>query len=105
MPNPPVLGITGRVAKLTADEIHQGLQTTPAWTLDGEAIRRTYQFADFPAAIRFVNRVAELAETAGHHPDIDIRWNRVTLSLSTHDEGGLTSRDFDLARRCDTVAA
>jgi len=61
---------------------------------EGATIARTYQFKDFPAAIQFVNAVAALAEQAWHHPDIDIRWNRVTLALTTHDAGGLTEKDL-----------
>ena len=68
-------------------------------------IRRTYRFKDFPAAMRFVNAVARRAEKAWHHPDIDIRWNQVTLVLTTHDAGGLTDKDFDLAAKCDRLAA
>jgi len=62
-----------------------------------------YVFKDLPAAIAFVSRVAKLAEKAWHHPDIDIRWNKVRLSLTTHDQGGLTEKDFDLAARCDKL--
>ncbi|MBU6402855.1 MAG: 4a-hydroxytetrahydrobiopterin dehydratase [Verrucomicrobia bacterium] len=89
------------MAKLTPNQIQTALAAVPAWSLRGQVIARTFAFQDFPAAIRFVNAVAELAEQAGHHPDIDIRWNKVTLTLSTHDQGGLTGKDFDLARRCD----
>jgi len=89
------------MAKLTAAEIKTALATVPEWKPSGNAIARTYQFKDFPGAILFVNAVAELAEEAAHHPDIDIRWNRVTLTLTTHDAGGLTEKDFALARKCD----
>ena len=83
--------------KLSAPEIKTALATVPDWKKQGRMIARTYQFKDFPAAIKFVNAVAELAEQAWHHPDIDIRWNRVTLTLTTHDAGGLTKKDFALA--------
>jgi 4a-hydroxytetrahydrobiopterin dehydratase len=63
-----------------------------------------FQFEDFPAAMKFVDAVAELAEQAWHHPDIDIRWNKVTLALTTHDAGGLTQKDFDLARQFDQLS-
>ena len=76
----------------------------PDWRKLGSRIRRTYLFKDFPAAIRFVNAVARRAEKAWHHPDIDIRWNKVTLTLTTHDQGGLTLKDFDLARECDRLS-
>ena len=90
--------------KLSAAEIKTALATVPDWKKKGAAIARTYQFKDFPAAIKFVNAVAELAEQAWHHPDIDIRWNKVTLALTTHDAGGLTEKDFDLARKFDALS-
>lgn len=74
------------------------------WTLNGNAIARTFLFKDFPAAMKFTNAVAELAEQEWHHPDIDIRWNKVTLTLSTHDAGGLTKKDFNLARQFDQLS-
>ena len=76
----------------------------PQWTRTGEIISRTFEFSDFVAAIKFVNAVAELAEQAQHHPDMDVRWNKVTLALTTHDAGGLTEKDFALARACDALA-
>jgi 4a-hydroxytetrahydrobiopterin dehydratase len=85
--------------KLTSAEIKTALDSVPDWGKKGAAITRTYQFKDFPAAIKFVNSVAKPAEKAQHHPDIDIRWNKVTLTLSTHDAGGLTKKDFDLAKQ------
>jgi 4a-hydroxytetrahydrobiopterin dehydratase len=90
--------------KLTAAEIKAALAAVPEWKQPGEMIVRTYQFKDFPAAIKFVNAAAELAEQAWHHPDIDIRWNKVTLTLTTHDAGGLTGKDFDLARKFDALS-
>jgi len=92
------------MAKLTSSEIKIALAGTPAWGRKGGAIRREFKFADFVAAMKFVNAVARAAEKANHHPDIDIRWNKVTLALSTHDEGGLTERDFALARKVDQLA-
>jgi len=68
------------------------------------AIARQFQFKEFPGSIQFVNQVAEAAEAAWHHPDIDVRWNKVYLVLTTHDEGGLTLKDFDLARSFDKIA-
>jgi len=91
------------MAKLTTAGIKTALATVPEWKLSGNAIARTYQFKDFPGAIVFVNAVAELAEQAWHHPDIDIRWNKVTLILTTHDAGGLTEKDFDLAEKFDRL--
>ena len=90
--------------KLTAAEIKTARATVPEWKQPGELIVRTYQFKDFPAAIKFVNAAAELAEQAWHHPDIDIRWNKVTLTLTTHDAGGLTKKDFYLARKFDALS-
>lgn len=85
--------------RLADDAVTRELATTPEWARDGEAIRRTWRFADFKAAMIFVNGVAALAEKANHHPDIAIRYNEVTLRLWSHDAGGLSARDFDLARR------
>jgi 4a-hydroxytetrahydrobiopterin dehydratase len=82
---------------LTESEIQERLSRVPGWERWGREIRRTWAFADFRAAMAFVNRVADLAEAAGHHPDIDVRYSKVTLVLSTHDAGGLTARDFALA--------
>jgi 4a-hydroxytetrahydrobiopterin dehydratase len=80
------------------------LDAHPEWALDGETITRTYRFADFNEAMGFVARVALAAEVADHHPDIDIRWNKVTLALSTHSEGDLTEKDIDLAAKFDSFA-
>ena len=77
----------------------------PQWTINGEEISRTFVFADFNEAMGFVNRVALAAEVADHHPDIDIRWNKVTLVLSTHDEGALTGKDTTLAVAFDGWAS
>jgi len=87
--------------KLTATQIRAALPKVRRWQKKGSVIHRTYQLKDFPAAIKFVNAVARLAEKAWHHPDIDIRWNQVTLRLTTHDAGGLTEKDFDLAGKFD----
>jgi 4a-hydroxytetrahydrobiopterin dehydratase len=90
--------------KLAASQIKAGLKTVPGWKKTGSSLSRTFAFESFRAAIRFVNTVARIAERAGHHPDIDIRWNKVTLTLTTHDAGGLTGRDFRLARQFDGTA-
>ena len=73
------------------------METVPGWENNGKEITRTYKFKDFVEALAFVNKVAGLAEAADHHPDIDIRWNKVRLTLSTHSAGGLTDKDFALA--------
>ena len=92
------------MAKLNSVQIKAALPRVPSWKKTDATIRRTYAFKDFLAAMKFVNRAARLAEKACHHPDIDIRWNRVTLVLSTHDEGGLTEKDFALAGKLDQAA-
>jgi 4a-hydroxytetrahydrobiopterin dehydratase len=89
--------------KLTSAQIKAALPSVPEWKKKSDSIARTYQFKDFPAAIKFVNAVAKPAEKANHHPDIDIRWNKVTLVLSTHDAGGLTEKDFSLAKQFDRL--
>ena len=90
--------------KLRPDQINAALATVPQWKKQAATISRTYVFKDFPAAIHFVTTVADLAEKAWHHPDIDVRWNRVTLTLTTHDQGGLTEKDFNLAKQFDGLA-
>ena len=91
------------MSKLNAAQIKTALSRLPEWTKRGRTIARTYQFKNFPAAIRFVNKVARVAEKAWHHPDIDIRWNKVALTLTTHDAGGLTQKDFKLAHAFDRL--
>jgi 4a-hydroxytetrahydrobiopterin dehydratase len=101
-PNAPTgLNQSANVKPLEASEIEAALPTVPEWEPIPGAIARTFQFEDFPTAIAFVDQIAKLAEAAGHHPDIDIRWNKVTLTLTTHDAGGLTEKDFALARQFD----
>ena len=90
--------------KLSTEKIKTALANAPDWKKKGVIITRTYQFKNFPVAIKFVNAIARLAEKARHHPDIDIRWNKVTLTLTTHDAGGLTEKDFDLARKFDALS-
>ena len=89
---------------LEADEIKKRLKKVPEWDHDKKAIERAFEFDDFTQAMDFVNAVSEIAEEEEHHPDIDIRYNKVVLRLSTHSEGGLTESDFDLAERIDTLA-
>ncbi|MCX8092156.1 MAG: 4a-hydroxytetrahydrobiopterin dehydratase [Verrucomicrobiae bacterium] len=90
--------------KLNSSQIRAALAAVPDWKKRGQAITRTFVFKDFAAAMKFVNAVARRAEKAWHHPDIDIRWNKVTLTLTTHSEGGLTEKDFELARQLDRLA-
>jgi 4a-hydroxytetrahydrobiopterin dehydratase len=87
---------------LTESEIEGHLARVPGWERRGREITRTWAFADFERSMAFVNRVAELAEAMNHHPDIDIRYSKVTLTLTTHDAGGLTARDFALAEQIGT---
>ena len=91
------------MALLTETEIERRLAKLHDWQRDGQRIRRTFELASFPSAIAFVNRVAGLAEEADHHPDIDIRYRRVTLTLSTHSAGGLTAKDTELAGKIDAL--
>jgi len=82
---------------LSSNEINHALTTIPDWRLERGALVRDFSFSDFREAMSFVNSVAAVAERAGHHPDIDIRYNKVSLALSSHDAGGITDRDFSLA--------
>lgn len=91
--------------KLTPPQMKAALSGVPQWCRRGTNIVRIFTFKDFVAAMKFVNAVARLAERNDHHPDMDIRWNRVTLALSTHSEGGLTEKDFALAAGVDRLAA
>jgi 4a-hydroxytetrahydrobiopterin dehydratase len=85
------------ITPLSPTERDEFLEGHPGWALDGETISRTFVFNDFVAAMGFVTSVAIAAERADHHPDIDIRWNKVTLTLSTHSAGALTTKDTSLA--------
>lgn len=84
-------------------EIQRELGSLPGWGRRGGTLVKTYTFATFPAGIEWVRRVADAAETMNHHPDIDIRYMKVTITLSTHDSGGITSKDIALARRIETL--
>lgn len=91
------------MAKLNEETIAERLDLLSGWTRNGEAITKTFRLPSFPAAIAFVTQLGFRAEAANHHPDIDIRYNKVTVTLSTHDAGGLTAKDFDLAAAADEV--
>lgn len=82
---------------LSDAEIRTALASLPGWMLEQGALSQTFEFADFLGSMAFVNHVALDAEAHGHHPDIDIRWNKVKLTLATHDVGGITRKDVDLA--------
>ena len=86
---------------LSTEESNALLRALPEWKIESGELVRSFQFKNFRAALAFVNRVGEPSEGAGHHPDSDIRYNRVRLGLTTHDAGGLTAKDFDLAARAE----
>jgi len=91
------------MATLSEPEIHKKLQQLPGWTRAGGNIEKQFTFKSFAPAVAFVNRVAEAAERANHHPDITINYNRVTMALSTHSAGGITQKDFDLAHEINRL--
>ncbi len=88
---------------LSEDEVQTRLASMTGWTREGDEIRRSWKLDSFVDAIAFVGRVADLAEAANHHPDIDIRYDRVVLSLSTHSAGGITEKDLRLAAQIDAL--
>ena len=90
--------------KLSASEAQQRIKGLSGWTLEGDAIKKQFTFTNFPEAVSFVNRLVPEAEAADHHPDILINYKRVTLTYSTHDEGGLTVKDFAGAQTADRLA-
>ena len=95
--------IMARRTLLSEAEIADRLKEIPQWSREGNAITRTWTFKDFPAALRFINKVGELAESMNHHPDIRNSWATVQLTLTTHDRGGLTHLDFELAKKIDAL--
>jgi 4a-hydroxytetrahydrobiopterin dehydratase len=88
---------------LTAKQVSLKLKAVRDWSKRVQTIHRTFKFEGFLKSMDFVNRIARKAQKINHHPDIDIRFNKVTLKLTTHDEGGITKKDFSLARQCDEV--
>lgn len=88
---------------LDSGEIKAWLKKLPEWELEKKHVERTFEFDDFTQAIDFVNSVAEIAEEEEHHPDLDIRFNKVRVHLTSHDKGGLTDRDFELAEKIDNL--
>ncbi len=89
------------MARLSEDQVTARLAELPEWERQGDEIVRSYQAPSFLEGIAFVRRLAELAEAANHHPDIDIRWRTVRIALTTHDDGGLSAKDFALAAQID----
>jgi 4a-hydroxytetrahydrobiopterin dehydratase len=92
------------MAVLTDAEIQQALASLDGWQRNGIAIQRVFRFPDFKAAMKFVNTIAEAAEQANHHPDIDIRYNTITVALVSHDSGGVTRRDVRMAETINKIA-
>jgi 4a-hydroxytetrahydrobiopterin dehydratase len=93
----------GCVALLSDAEIEERLAALPEWRRAGEAIGRTYECGDFVGSVNFVESMVGPAESLGHHPDLEISWDRVTVTISTHSEGGLTAADFELAAKLDAA--
>jgi 4a-hydroxytetrahydrobiopterin dehydratase len=92
------------MARLSDEEIDERLSRLVGWERDGDAIRKRFELDDFKGSVDFVNRLTPEAEGMNHHPDLEISWNTVTVSITTHSEGGLTANDFDLAGRIDRLA-
>jgi 4a-hydroxytetrahydrobiopterin dehydratase len=88
---------------LTSKQVSLHLKAVPNWLKRAQAIRRTFKFEGFLKSVAFVDRIAKKAQKSNHHPDINIRFNQVTLTLTTHDEGGITEKDFSVARQYDEV--
>lgn len=91
--------------KLSPQEVADRLTASPGWVADGDAIRKLYTFKSFPDAVAYVTRLAFDAEAADHHPDLQVSYRKVTVTWSTHSEGGVTTKDFDGARQSDMIAA
>jgi 4a-hydroxytetrahydrobiopterin dehydratase len=93
----------GRMPLLSEAEVESALAVLPGWSRSGDEIEKTFERASFADAIAFVVRIGFLAEAADHHPDLDIRWRRVRVALTTHDSGGLTANDTDLAMKIEEL--
>ncbi len=91
------------MALMADDEIDARLEHLEGWERSGDSIRKQFKLDDFVGSVEFVNRLVAPAEDMGHHPDLEISWNKVTVSLSTHSQGGLTEADFDLAARIEAI--
>lgn len=92
------------MARLSEEEIESGLEALEGWSRDGEAIAKEFERGDFMGSVGLVNEIAPVAEEMGHHPDLAISWDTVTVTITSHSEGGLTEADFELARRIDGLA-
>lgn len=95
----------GAVPPLSDEQIRTGLADLPGWERRDDEIEKVYELPSFADAIAFVTRVGFLAEKANHHPDLDVRWRKVRVALSTHSEGGITDKDLELARETESVAS
>jgi 4a-hydroxytetrahydrobiopterin dehydratase len=91
------------MAALNNEAVQQGLAKMPGWSYEGKELHKKFTFKSFLPGIEFVNKIAQAAESAGHHPDITINYNVVGIGLSTHSQGGVTEKDFDLARKVDQI--
>ena len=91
------------MAALSHEEIQQQMESLKGWSVESKELRKKFTFKSFLPGIEFVNKIAAVAESAGHHPDITINYNVVGIALSTHSEGGITDKDFDLAKKIDQV--
>ena len=92
------------MARLSDEEIEQRLAGMGGWERDGDAIRKTFEGEDFMSSVGLVDRLAPVAEEMNHHPDLEISWDKVKVSITNHAEGGLTENDFELARKIDALA-
>jgi 4a-hydroxytetrahydrobiopterin dehydratase len=88
---------------LSDEEVERRLAALSGWEREGDAIRRSFKLQDFKGSVDFVNRITPVAEEMNHHPDLEISWNTVTVSITTHSEGGLTENDFELASKIDAL--
>jgi 4a-hydroxytetrahydrobiopterin dehydratase len=88
---------------LTDKEIQEQAKRLEDWTVEGKKLQRTFKFKDFVEAIAFINKIVEPAEAAAHHPDLEISYNKVNVTLTTHDAGGLTSKDFEIAQAISKI--
>ena len=91
------------MALLGADEIERRLEELEGWSRDGDAITKEFKLDDFQGSVDFINRITPPAEEMNHHPDLEISWKTVKVTITTHSEGGLTDNDFELARRIDAL--
>jgi 4a-hydroxytetrahydrobiopterin dehydratase len=92
------------MARLSDEEIGERLEGLDGWSRDGDSIKKTFEGEDFMSSVSLVDKLAPVAEEMNHHPDLEISWNKVTVTLSTHSEGGLTENDFELAGNIDGLA-